>query len=353
MLDSLPLTCLTETPETVFALELHNSFMAFVTWSCPASSVRRRLSQHCGVGMCEATPPQASRKPTQDMYVRANLGLKAQLDAIDFAQGDIGAVADMCAIGVLDAFRQTFAKDEYSRVFLACGGGFNGLVGAHLALPLKKLGYETTVYWVEQSATPPLERYFEKWREAAAAQHIQVCDFVPSTIAYFCDVAIDALLGMGFDGGDIRPVYWNIFSMMTTTELPILSIDMPSGWDLDNGPRNIDVRADSFIKPDVLVSLGVPKFGAKIFSGSYHFLGGRHLPPNWVECHDLKVPSYPGKGASCSLICSNPFPAKGFNGEIYGNSGQYMGTLFTANPRRKWISDEEIENDPDLWDELD
>lgn len=302
--------------------------------------------------MCEAVPAKKPAQPPRDIYASSSLGLKAQRAAVEYANGDVCAVAQLCATSVLDVFRQTYAE-HHSRVFVACGGGFNGLVGALFALALKKIEYEPSVFWIEEAVSPPLRKSFQKWKLEAASWKIPVYDFAPSTASYFFDVTVDALLGMGFDGEDIRPVYWGIFKTLLTGGLPLLSIDVPSGWDLDKGPRDIDVAADSFLKPEVLVSLGVPKFGAKMFSGSYHFLGGRHLPPGWVDSQGIRSLVYPGKDANCCLISSTPFPSKSNNGEIYGNPGKFLGTLFTPNPRRRWVSDQEIEDNADLWDEID
>ncbi|KAG5459204.1 MAG: hypothetical protein BJ554DRAFT_420 [Olpidium bornovanus] len=57
------------------------------------------------------------------------------------------------------------------------------------------------------------------------------------------------------------------------TKVPIVSVDIPSGWDVEEG--NIGDRS---FEPSVLVSLTAPKLGTKSFSGK-HWLGGRFVPP--------------------------------------------------------------------------
>lgn len=58
--------------------------------------------------------------------------------------------------------------------------------------------------------------------------------------------------------------------------LNIVSIDIPSGWDVENGPRDYD------IDPSILISLSAPKTCAKFFTTStdkkkIHFLAGRFI----------------------------------------------------------------------------
>lgn len=60
-----------------------------------------------------------------------------------------------------------------------------------------------------------------------------------------------------------------------------------AGWDVEKG------RADG-LRPDMLISLTAPKKAAVHFSGRYHFLGGRFVPPALQEKYGLNLPPYPG-----------------------------------------------------------
>jgi len=81
--------------------------------------------------------------------------------------------------------------------------------------------------------------------------------------------------------------------------LPILSVDIPSGWHVEDGPQVSPLTPftenahrqplytqeddqgksetiDTFT-PDALISLTVPKLGVREFKGQ-HWLGGRFVP---------------------------------------------------------------------------
>lgn len=76
--------------------------------------------------------------------------------------------------------------------------------------------------------------------------------------------------------------------MIAKSKLPIVSVDIPSGWDVELGPVEREVanaegkRVEEVLMPDVLVSLTAPKQGVKEYKGR-HFLGGRFVP--WCVPH--------------------------------------------------------------------
>jgi NAD(P)H-hydrate epimerase len=85
------------------------------------------------------------------------------------------------------------------------------------------------------------------------------------------DVILDAIFGFSFQP-PVRPPFDSVLPLLTQSKLPIVSVDIPSGWSVENG--------DEYgvgLQPDVLVSLTAPKLGVKAFKGR-HFLGGRFIP---------------------------------------------------------------------------
>ena len=56
----------------------------------------------------------------------------------------------------------------------------------------------------------------------------------------------------------------NHFCCVPQTTVKVVSIDIPSGWDVENGPP----KDCAVISPDTLISLTAPKFCAKYFQGN-------------------------------------------------------------------------------------
>lgn len=75
-------------------------------------------------------------------------------------------------------------------------------------------------------------------------------------------------VGFGFRGS-LKDPYDKCVAEMIQSGIPIVSVDCPSGWTAD---------ASTDLKPEMLISLTVPKECAKHFDGKYHILGGRFIP---------------------------------------------------------------------------
>jgi NAD(P)H-hydrate epimerase len=92
-----------------------------------------------------------------------------------------------------------------------------------------------------------------------------------STALASTDVVLDAIFGFSFKP-PVRAPFDAALPLIARANLPIVSVDIPSGWDVERGD------ADGLgLHPDVLVSLTAPKAGVRQFAGR-HFLGGRFVP---------------------------------------------------------------------------
>lgn len=85
------------------------------------------------------------------------------------------------------------------------------------------------------------------------------------------DVVLDAIFGFSFKP-PIRAPFDSVLPLLNDSRLPIVSVDIPSGWDVEKG-NDLGVG----LHPKVLVSLTAPKEGVRDFTGR-HFLGGRFVP---------------------------------------------------------------------------
>lgn len=74
------------------------------------------------------------------------------------------------------------------------------------------------------------------------------------------------------------------------------SIDIPSGWSVEQGP------SDGDISPQTLISLTAPKLCARYFKGKKHFLAGRFVPPILETKYQLNLPSYSGTDCCVELL---------------------------------------------------
>ena len=102
-------------------------------------------------------------------------------------------------------------------------------------------------------------------------------------------LVVDAIFGFSFHGTPRTP-FDTVIALLNQSTLPIVSIDIPSGWDVELG----NVNHCGLENPDMLISLTAPKLCAQYFKGRFHYLGGRFLPPGLAKKYNLTIPSYPG-----------------------------------------------------------
>lgn len=343
---------------------------------------------------------------------------------------------EMAGIGVAQALLEVYPVATHPRVLVAIGPGSNGCIGLAAARHLAQWDAQVTAVVVRAvgdeneamgEAAQPAARFARRLHpsalSAARACGVRVLDFLPRTIEFYFDVVLDALFGVGIElaagppaaSPDARaplPAFMaltepfdDVIGTLAGVNLPLASVDVPSGWHPDDGPRLFDLRTNRALKPELLVSVGAPKQCARYFGGNYHYLAGNFVPHALAADLALHLPSFPS-ARQCVLLSSNPFsPAVAQRrrrrqqrpgsardgrvseaeederhagdddsgdeeaeeaddmawsedelswgrrpGEVYGRPGQYMATLFDEGARRTWV---DVENDPELWDELD
>lgn len=102
---------------------------------------------------------------------------------------------------------------------------------------------------------------------------------------------VDALFGFSFKP-PVRPLFKPILESLTRVTIPLISVDIPSGWDVEAGPPEEVSVGTPVLRPDMLVSLTAPKLGSRGFRGA-HYLGGRFVPRKLTEKYNLDLPEYP------------------------------------------------------------
>ncbi|XP_014071775.2 yjeF N-terminal domain-containing 3 isoform X2 [Salmo salar] len=190
-----------------------------------------------------------------------------------------------CAIAITKAFPLTSLAKKQPTVLVVCGPDQNGSIGLVCARHLRIFEYEPTIYYPKR--TP--NTIHQDFTVQCEKMDIPFLSYLPTEVQLINDaynLVIDAILGPETDHTDVKEPYAGILVTLKQVKIPIASVDMPSGWDVDQ------VTSDG-INPDVLISLTAPKKCATSFSGK-HFLAGRFLPYDIQKKYDLNLPEYPG-----------------------------------------------------------
>ena len=164
------------------------------------------------------------------------------------------------------------------------------MAARHLVL----FGYDVTIVYPKPSAR---ESHYNKLIQQCRLFGIPILDNMPlrpglsdaaadeQNLDAF-DGIIDAIFGFSFKGEAREPFKSCIADMIYAQQelkSKIISVDVPSGWDVDEG----DITG-SGLYPDVLVSLTAPKLCTRFYQGK-HYVGGRFVPPSIAEKYNIKV----------------------------------------------------------------
>ncbi|KIY46724.1 YjeF N-terminal domain-like protein [Fistulina hepatica ATCC 64428] len=191
---------------------------------------------------------------------------------------------ELAGLACAQTLAAVYHKDKYPRVLVCCGPGNQGGDGLVAARHLGMFGYKPTVFVPK----PGSKDIYKRLQIQCDNMRIRTVDGAAFDNALSSsDVILDAIFGFSFKG-PMRPPFDSVISKLTKSGLPIVSVDIPSGWDVEQG--NVDGTG---LNPDVLVSLTAPKEGARLFHGR-HFLGGRFVPTTIAEKFELNLPLYPG-----------------------------------------------------------
>ncbi|KAM7520824.1 hypothetical protein LguiB_019786 [Lonicera macranthoides] len=207
----------------------------------------------------------------------------------------VDQLMELAGLSVATAIAEVYRPNEYNRVLAICGPGNNGGDGLVAARHLHHFGYKPFVCYPKRTAKP-LYKGLVTQLESLGVPFLSVED-LPVDLSNDFDILVDAMFGFSFHGAPRPPfddlirrlVYLQHQNRVDQKSLAIVSIDIPSGWHVEEG----DTSGEG-IKPDMLVSLTAPKLCAKKFGGPHHFLGGRFVPPSIVDKFKLQLPPYPG-----------------------------------------------------------
>jgi NAD(P)H-hydrate epimerase len=101
------------------------------------------------------------------------------------------------------------------------------------------------------------------------------------------DLVVDALFGFSFKP-PVRQPFDKVITLLEKTDKPILAVDTPSSWNVDDGPPEEGMVGSQFM-PEYLISLTAAKPSVKFYKGRRHFIGGRFLGKDVAEKYGLDI----------------------------------------------------------------
>jgi NAD(P)H-hydrate epimerase len=192
---------------------------------------------------------------------------------------------ELAGLSVSQAVFKVHPPSAGKKVLVVCGPGNNGGDGLVAARHLWHYGYKPTVCYPKQSKNELYQRLSTQLKNL----DVPFTDDFHGALKETNHV-VDSIFGFSFSG-EVREPFRDIIEAMENSNVPVLSVDAPSSWSIEDGPP--DSGPGSKFQPEALISLTAPKPLVKHFKGR-HFVGGRFLPSSLAQKYDLDEPPYEG-----------------------------------------------------------
>ncbi|PCH40115.1 YjeF N-terminal domain-like protein [Wolfiporia cocos MD-104 SS10] len=195
---------------------------------------------------------------------------------------------ELAGLACAQTLAKVYSKEKYPRVLVCCGPGNQGGDGLVAARHLGMFGYQPTI-WMPKPGSKDIYKRLKTQCDNMKIQTLAPTEETHSLRDALAssDVILDAIFGFSFKP-PVRAPFDAALPLLSASGLPIVSVDIPSGWDVEEG------NAEGVgLNPDVLISLTAPKEGVRQFTRR-HFLGGRFVPKLMEEQFALNLPEYPG-----------------------------------------------------------
>ncbi|SCU94179.1 LADA_0G07052g1_1 [Lachancea dasiensis] len=200
---------------------------------------------------------------------------------------------ELAGLSVAQAIVKEFpyVPSRKSQVLVLAGPGNNGGDGLVCARHLALFGFNPVVYYPKRSSKTP---FFSQLVSQLQFFKIPVLGSDDQWIKYLDEkdtlCVVDAIFGFSFRP-PVREPFGSVLKELRKVQerLPIVSVDIPTGWDVDEGPLD-----NESIVPKVLVSLTAPKpCASKIDSlETQHYVGGRFIPGSFANKYGFEPFDY-------------------------------------------------------------
>jgi NAD(P)H-hydrate epimerase len=178
------------------------------------------------------------------------------------------------------------------KILIAAGPGNNGGDGLVAARHLHHFGYHPTVYYPKPTNQPIFTGLQKQLRQLSITFLTSPESFTSELES--SDLVIDALFGFSFHP-PVRAPFDTVLGEIIKAKKPVLSVDIPSSWDVEAGPPSSEERQVGHdFMPEFLISLTAAKPSVKWFKGKRHFIGGRFLSSEVAGKYGLDLPDYKG-----------------------------------------------------------
>ncbi|CAK1553429.1 unnamed protein product [Leptosia nina] len=226
---------------------------------------------------------QCSELTRNISYLSQDNAVALDQDLFNEYKFSVDQLMELAGLSVATAINKAFPTSSYNTALIICGPGNNGGDGLVAARHMTLFGYSVSIYYPKRTPKPLYENLL--WQCENFGVKIVETLPPPNELKNQYKILVDALFGFSFKP-PVRDALKPALEALTESELPVCSVDIPSGWDVEKGPAS-----NNSLKPALLISLTAPKLCSKpeFIKNARHFLGGRFVPPELTTMFEARL----------------------------------------------------------------
>lgn len=230
-------------------------------------------------------------------YLTQDEAINLDRDLFNEYAFSVDQLMELAGLAVATAITKSYPVTDHDKVLICCGPGNNGGDGLVCARHLKLFGYSPVVICPKSGKSQLYQNLLTQCDKFG----IPISTILYSDHKREAKLIVDAVFGFSFKPPNRSTDFANLLNAIEdlSKTCPLVSVDIPSGWHVEEGPINTgfdqietELRIPT-LSPDCLISLTAPKICAKHFNGRFHYLGGRFCPKSILEKYALNLPEYP------------------------------------------------------------
>lgn len=275
--------------------KINSSFSNHILTNFATTSIKLHITNIWSEGVMASGAKQCSTSSLRYLTQKEAAALDEEL--FNEYKFSVDQLMELAGLSVAVAVARVYPPNMYKSALIICGPGNNGGDGLVAARHMTLFGYNVSIYYPKRTPKPLYENLLEQCKRF----NVCIIDTLPpqKELSNKYNVLVDALFGFSFKP-PVRDELKPALNALIETEVPVCSVDIPSGWHVEKGPS-----AEIALKPALLISLSAPKLCARpeILKDAKHYLGGRFLPPEIISKYNLTLPQYPAEDQVVQLSC--------------------------------------------------
>ena len=338
-----------------------------------------RLSSRSHMASAMASTSNSCSSNNQVSFINSTLAKAIDVQLMDPQNGgfSIDQLMELAGLSVATAAHDMLQTEllgdkqgarQSASVLVLCGPGNNGGDGLVAARHLLHFGHRPTILYPKKSAGALFDGLVRQCQnldipiimgeEADVAKLSLGAGSSGSGSEQEFDLIIDGLFGFSFSGTPREP-FLSLLRALGDVLVPILSIDIPSGWAVDVPPyasslpltltptgESVSITASGtmttsspatppvpaypiFFTPRAVISLTAPKLCMMGYGGT-HYVGGRFVPPAMGKQLGLTLVRYSGTDQVVKLPRDAPASGAALAEARGENDGKIVVSLVTA-----------------------